>query len=75
MPSALGWHFRQASRFWHFYRPYWSYMSYQFGLRPTTLDPTLRDRRRPWEALNDSEITFGDFLELLDLARSGADSL
>ena len=28
-----------------------------------------------WEALNDGEITFDDFLELLDLARSGADSL
>jgi hypothetical protein len=28
-----------------------------------------------WEALNDGEITFDEFTELLDLARSGADSL
>ena len=28
-----------------------------------------------WEALNDGEITFDEFTELLDLARAGADSL
>lgn len=28
-----------------------------------------------WEALNDGEITFDEFIDLLDLARAGADSL